>query len=447
MKAITRTRLSAPRIAFYGFLITSPLNLYGIGSGVFNYRFSRLFLVLTLVLMAFHSGINDRFILRKLQLYDVLVLLYAALAVMSGIYVTNYPAFFVRLFGLVECILILYVVRMQTTNLADFTTAIRVYVLSAIFVVFAAGYQLYGLWNSFDTALPFQSFLLFEKYEEILAAVGYFGGVTANFMRISSTFGEPNMMGGYCASILPFVVVLVLLELSVRRRLRAFAYSVLGFAVVLTLISAVSKAAVLCAVVSILTLAYLASPGLSRRQKRATVILSAGMFLALGGYVLAAKDLFTLRLELGYIGHIEHRAEALREFVERPLLGFGFGNYEFITTHTLPLTAMLELGILGGIVVALISVLPLFAVRRLKAAFSSKADRAFLLLFAASYASYCSILIGLYLYDYWIHPFTWISISMLMSMVSQLHSARAAAAGSSRAKNNRKWTYQPNTAS
>jgi hypothetical protein len=445
MNGPPRSWSTPTRVSFYCFLVASPLNLYGIGTGAFTYRFSRLLLVLTLGCLAIDSGINKRFVLRRLQLFDVLVLIYAALAVTSGLYVTNYSAFFARLFGLFECILILYVVRMQTTTLAELWKAVRVYVLSALFVVFAAGYQLYGLWHSFDAGLPFSSFLLYDKYEDVLGEVGHFGGVTADFMRISSTFGEPNMMGGYCASILPFIFVLALVQLSRKKSLSAAAYSLIGLGVVLTLISAVSKAAVLCVITSISVLVYLAFHTLTRKQKRVTILFCSSTLVAIVAYGLAAKDLFTQRLELGDSGHIAHRVEALHAFLTHPVLGFGYGNYEVISAHTLPLTALVELGISGGIIVSLISVVPLLSVRRFKDIASLGAERSRTLLFAACYASYCSVLIGLYLYDYWIHPFTWISISLLTSMVSQLRLAQAARFAGLPSTGSRTRIYQANT--
>jgi hypothetical protein len=436
------------RLCFCAFLLASPLNLYGFGAGAFTYRFSRLFLVLTFCCMALDAGANNRRLLKRLQLFDVCVLAYASLALLSGIYALNYSAYFARLFGLFEVMLILYVIRLLTTTLQTLQTAIKYYVLSATFVICAAFYQLYGLWHSFSAALPFQSFLLYDKYEEVLAEVGHFGGVTADFMRISSTFGEPDMMGGYCASILPFIVALVLIRLSERKHRAALGYALLGLGVVLTLISAVSKAAVLCVIASMSVFVYLIFPTLAKRQKRVAVTFCAGMLVSIFAYGFAARDLFIQRLELGDSGHLEHRMEALHAYLQHPLIGFGYGNYEVISAHTLPLTGLVELGVLGGIITFLLSVVPLLGLSRFRYLRSNNSEVVRLMLFAASYASYCSVLIGLYLYDYWIHPFTWISISLLMSMISQAATIQSADAFPPALRNDsRAWLYQPNTTS
>ena len=48
---------------FYMFLLTAPLNVYGLGTGLFNYRFSRIFLVLTVFAIVIANNLSINFCL------------------------------------------------------------------------------------------------------------------------------------------------------------------------------------------------------------------------------------------------------------------------------------------------------------------------------------------------------------------------------------------------
>lgn len=410
------------RFLFYGFLLTAPLNLYGLGSGLFSYRFSRIFLVgafACMVLRAVDEG-RTRFTIRLLA-YDKLLLGYASLALLSGIYVTSMSAYASRMFALVECLIIVFVIRQQTVGQKSLAAAIEVYALSTIGVTLGALYQVNNLINGAPgPALPFESLLMYQKYEDILSDSGYFGGVIEGFGRISSTFGEPNMMSGFCASVLPLVLLAALLKLSANRRAGALFFGVVGLGTILTMISAVSKAGLLSTVTGLSIFLALAFRTLTARQKRWILVLCAALALAVSAYVIVAGDLFALRLDLGDSGHAEHRLAAWNEYLRHPVIGLGFGNYEVVSAHTLALTALLELGIVGGILAVLLSVTPLLSLTRVNSTLliAEGSDR--WLTYAACYASYASILVGLYLYDYWLHPFTWISIGLLLSAISQI---------------------------
>lgn len=104
------------------------------------------------------------------------------------------------------------------------------------------------------------------------------------------------------------------------------------------------------------------------------------------------------------------------------LWGKGFGQYMGFSAHTIILTAFVELGLLGGILIVMMTIQPLKYVKYLSRLSSRmKYDpqvRNYLFLMSASFASFFAIVMGLHLYDYWIHPFTWISISLFISLVS-----------------------------
>jgi hypothetical protein len=414
-------------IFFYrAFLIAAPLNLYGLGTGIFNYRFSRIFLVFTLISMFVDSSLRNRIGNIKFHVYDILLFSYVILAIYSGVYVDNYTAYIIRLLGLLECVLIFYVIRLQTMNIFNLIRSVEIYVFSSIIVIFASLYQLYTIfYNPEKISLPFSYFLLHERYEIILTEAGHFGGVIDNFSRIYSTFGEPNMLAGYCASIIPFIIAITLFKLSKNNFVLVIPYILIGFGTILCMIATVSKSGLISSFFAVFILFYLLHNTLSKKQKRSLNIFLIGCFTAVVLYVSSANEIFIQRFDLDDSGHLEYRLNAYNTFVEKPLLGQGFGNYEFISAHTLPLTAMIELGFLGGVIVFIISLFPLFCIQKKDRKLLNKADPNYLLFFYACYSSYVAIFIGLYLYDYWIHPFTWITIGLLISIISQVKSLRS----------------------
>ena len=117
---------------FYMFLLTSPLNVYGLGSGVFNYRFSRIFLLLTVFAIVIERLLKMHNLLLKLRPFEYFVCIYCFLAFLSALYVPNYGAFATRFFGLIECILILYVVRIFTHEEGYWLKSVQIYLLSSI---------------------------------------------------------------------------------------------------------------------------------------------------------------------------------------------------------------------------------------------------------------------------------------------------------------------------
>jgi len=142
-------------------------------------------------------------------------------------------------------------------------------------------------------------------------------------------------------------------------------------------------------------------------------------------YGLISIDLILSRLELGDSGHMEYRLVALNDFLTGSwFIGEGFGQYNNISAHTIVLTALLELGLLGGIIVLMITLQPLWYSKyifELSSIIKNNLQvKSYLFFLSAGLASYVSIIIGLYLYDYWIHPFTWISISLFLSIVSRI---------------------------
>lgn len=409
---------------FFLFLLSAPLNLYGFCLPAFNLRFSRIFLILTVVGLILDYIVSIRPILIRLQPFDYMLGLYLLLALVSGVYVQDYGSFSTRIFGLAECILILYVVRLLTYESEMFTKSLHFYLLSSIFVILGAFYQLYSLRNNpGGLALPFPSILLTERYET-LTELEHFGGSFGGFLRASSTFGEPNMMAGYCSSMIPFAMAMLLTVYERRKRIISLGYALLVIGIAIAMISAVSKSGILTAFTAIITFVFIVSKILGPRQRHKIIFLLIISLLAVGIYAYYAKDFFLTRLELLDSGHFEYRMEAIQDFIEGSLLGTGYGNYKYVSAHTLLLTALLELGILGGLVMFFLSVLPIIYLRLGDGLFSmSERDqraRMHYFFYAGGFAAYISLIIGLYLYDYWLHPFTWIGIGFFLSIISRI---------------------------
>lgn len=413
-----------PNGLFYLFLLTAPLNVYGLGSGLFNFRFSRIFLVLTCFSIACELIIKRKTPSIRFQAYDYLIILYFFLVTLSGLYVENYKLFFVKWFGLVECLMILFVIRIFTNNIITFIKAVRVYVLSSILVILGAVSQLYFLRNDpFGYTLPFPSLLLADRYDTLYGA-GQFGGVFDQFTRVSSTFGEPNMMAGYFASIVPFTVIIILLKYNANEKVSSLGYGLLAVGGSVAMISAVSKSGFISTFIALIIVIVFNYKRLSLCQRVMLSFLFVLIFAAIFLYISSASELFSMRIEQKDSGHMDKRIEAFHDYLETPYFGVGLSNYKKLHGHTILLTALLELGILGGIAVFIITLFPFYYYKLIRKARSLGENHSvYAMLFSAAFASYAAIFIGLYLYDYWIHPFTWISIGFLVSLQAQISSS------------------------
>lgn len=412
---------------FYMFLLTSPLNVYGLGSGAFNYRFSRIFLIATVLAIVMERMARMRNFLFKMNPFECLIGVYAILAFASVFYVSDYSAFATRFFGLIECILILYVVRMFTYEEGYFVRAVQVYLLSSIAVLLASGYQVANFFiGTFDgTILPFPSLQLLDSYEE-LNNWAYFGGIAENATRVSSTFAEPNMLSGYCASLLPYAIVMLLVTNRYKIRQWCIYFNLfLLIGLVLMVIASVSKTGFLSMLLgAALTLKFIFKK-ISSRQKKWTVIVLGLIISCCVLYGLQFSDFIVMRISEGDSGHMEYTLNAWNDFINFSWWrGEGFGQYEYVSAHSIVLTALCELGLLGGFLMVIMTIHPLIYIKYLsflsrKMNYDHRVGNYFFLM-SACFASYVSILLGLYLYDYWLHPFTWISIALFMSMISHI---------------------------
>jgi len=415
---------------FYMFLLTVPLNVYGLGTGLFNYRFSRIFLVLTVFAIVMERLAMTRNLLLRLRPSEYLVGIYCFLAFLSAFYISNYGAFATRFFGLIECILMLYVIRMFTHEEGYWLKSVQIYLLSSIPVLLASLYQvihilrgnLYGTVLP-GTVLPFPSLQLLERYPELTNWV-YNSAIIGGAIRVSSTFADPNTLAAYCASLIPFAIVMV--HISNKNRITQWRNLFILFGLVAMIISSVSKSGFLSMILGILLTLKFAFMKFSIKQRVRMGIILTFLIVCCVIFVLQRIDLISHRLSLGDSGHIAYTLSAWNSFTEDlRLIGQGFGQYEYGSAHTIVLTALLELGILGAVLIFMITVQPLKYVKYLSR-LSSRMNydlriRNYFFLMSASLASFATIVLGLYLYDYWIHPFTWISISLLMSLVSHVH--------------------------
>jgi hypothetical protein len=411
---------------FYMFLLTSPLIAYGLGTGAFNYRFSRIFLILTVIAIVVERLIKKRILFFKLCPFEYLVGIYCLLALLSVLYVPQYDAFFQRFFGLIECILTLYVIRIFTYEEGYWLKSVQIYLLSSITVLLASLYQIVNVFrgNLGGGILPFPSIQLLERYGE-LKNWYYFGAITKGAIRVSATFIEPNILAGYCASLIPFAIVMVLISNKNRMlNRRSFLNLFILLGLVVMAIATVSKSGFLSVVLGILLTFIFTFKILSTKQKYWSFIVLTFIVVCSLLYGLQHIDLISKRLSLGDSGHMEYNINAWNDYIGAWFSGYGFGQYIGGSTHTIILTALYELGLPGGILMIMITLQPLSYVKYFSK-LSSKINydpraKNYLLLLSASLASFSAILLGLYLYDYWIHLFTWISISLLLSLVSHI---------------------------
>ena len=415
------------RALFYMFLLTSPLNVYGLGTGLFNYRFSRIFLIVTVFAIVIERLTKMRNFLFRLRPFEYLIGIYCFLAFSTVLYVSNYNAFVTRFFGLIECILILYVIRIFTHEEGYWLKAVQVYLLSSIAVFLASSYQVFNVLrgNLYGTILPFPSLQLLERYGE-LENWEYFGAIAEGGIRVSATFSEPNTMAGYCASLIPFAMVMVLMSNKKRTiQWRSFLNLFILLGLVVMVIATVSKTGFLSMVLGILLTVKFTFMKFSAKQKLwagavLTLIVICCVLYGMQFIVLIAN-----RLNLGDSGHMEYNLTAWNDYIGGSWLwGEGFGQYSLVSAHTIVLTALLELGLFGALLIFMITIQPLSYTKYLKRLsclmYNDLRMKYYYFFMSSSVASFCAILLGLYLYDYWMHPFTWISISLLISIVSRL---------------------------
>jgi hypothetical protein len=323
--------------------------------------------------------------------------------------------------------MILYVIRIITHEEGYWLKAIQIYLLSSIAVLLASSYQVFNVLkeNLYGTILPFPSIQLLERYGE-LENWEYFGAVTDGSIRVSSTFADPNTLAAYCASLIPFAMIMVLIYKSnIFIWKGSFTNLIILLGLVAMVIATVSKAGFLSMLVGIfLTLKFTFSK-LSGKQRRWAGIVLTLMFISFILYGIHNIALIQQRLSSGDSGHIEYRLTAWNIYISGSWLrGEGFGQYLYGSAHTIVLTALLELGVFGSLLVFIITIHPLSYLKYLKSLSSIMASdvriKYYYSFMSSSVASFCGILLGLYLYDYWMHPFTWISISFFLSIVSHI---------------------------
>lgn len=407
------------------FLLTSPLVVYGIGSGMFNVRFSRIFLILALIAITTERMVKNLFI--RFTPFEIMICLYWLVAFMSVLYVSDLAAFITRFFGLMECMIIFYIIRIFTCDEKYWLKSAQVYLLSSITVILASCYQAMHMFsgNLTETILPFPSLLLQDRYEE-LANWAYSGGMYDNATRLTSTFVESNILAGYCSSLAPFATVMSLI--CIQRgfvQMRSALYISILIMLALVVIAAVSKSGFITMTISILLTVSLVFKRIGRKQKTIVIAMLVIIMTCSTIYGFQISDLIVQRLSLGDSGHVEYRLSVWDEYINGSwLIGEGFGQYEKVSAHSVVLTALYEFGLFGGILAIAFTSQPLYYAKYISKLALRTArypgDRERLLLLSASFVSFVSVCLGLHLYDYWLHPFTWISIALFISQVSNI---------------------------
>jgi O-antigen ligase len=186
------------------------------------------------------------------------------------------------------------------------------------------------------------------------------GHVCRLMLRPYGTFPHPNVLGGFLAVTLPYLLFFILNGIKRRRRLIAYVFIPSFVFGICALIVTFGRSAWVAGVVGILLVVYnkfhTTNNGLYSKYRKA-ILLGALVLTVLGVYVVL-KDLqgtesVVIRNELN--------SAAIKMIWENPLFGVGWGNFltalpSYLTTrtiyflqpvHNIYLLVISQLGIIG----------------------------------------------------------------------------------------------------
>lgn len=380
-------------------IISSPLIVYGFPVFIFNMRTSRLFLALIIPLLILKIAQNPNLIKRdKVFTCGILPFL---IYTMASLFWMNPPfqgATLQRLGGLFEVVLVYSMLIVADLSAARFEKFIKVYLLSAILPLAIALWQLLNNFYHFSNAeVPFTNFVIAGRYSEIM--VRDYLLIGGDFSRLSSSFAEPTIFGCYLCSVLLF-------SFSLKFEKRSYRYMFLGFQVVTAVIMVLSfaKLAIICFVFGLVVLA-------KENRNYLKMLVAFFVTLILIALVMYLGNMFFLtdRL-LRETGHYRMLLESLNELKNINLfLGNGFGTIPGGSWHRFLISRVYESGLMGLVLVIAITIIPLLFYK-LRVVLKNE-----ILLKNVGLATVLAVLLGLHLYDYFIHLFPWIVIGMIAS--------------------------------
>lgn len=198
-----------------------------------------------------------------------------------------------------------------------------------VLIIVAFGTSLYAIFQFFSKDLYRVFHLYFGKIN-----IGPIEG-----SRPYSTFGHPNLLGGFCVFILPIIAVLLIRYFNQKHVVMGSYLTVAGILVLLALFLSRSRGAWIAMVleVSCLVLAYggrLLLPVVKKHLLLASILLTVCIGGAFG--LFSVVKTYTSLTDMTSLGtRVEYYQNILSMIRERPLFGYGFNTFN-VYYPTLP---------------------------------------------------------------------------------------------------------------
>ncbi|MFH1541075.1 MAG: hypothetical protein ABID79_04385 [Elusimicrobiota bacterium] len=381
---------------FYAIILMAPLVVYGVSIAGISVRPSRILIILIIPVLLLRIMKKPILIVRD-NFFIFGILPYLVYTTISVIWSPNVEtgASISRLGGLYEIIIIYIVFMAADLNAARFEKFVKYYVLSALIPLGCSMWQLLNNVLHFSqTELPFRNFLIEGKYTEVFE--GRYFVAAGEFSRLSATFAEPVIFGGFICSVLLLSFLLDYKNYFSLIIIRLF--QIVAFvAMVLT----ISKLALVTFTIGILFI--------SRKNKKYLLLFFAGLFIIMG--VMAYYNMLNVFDRIfSATGHYARLMESFEQIKDQNLItGEGIGSVPYGSFHRFVLSRFYESGIIGLIFVFFVSIIPF------KLLYRKITDVRLLKINNICVGVMFAILSGLHLYDYFIHLFTWIVIGAIMS--------------------------------
>ena len=376
-------------ISVAALIVFAPLLIYGADIYGINLRISRLIvLIFTPVLMIAICRAPEKIAADKL--FMLVLLPFYTYSLMSALWSNDFNGYMNRMAMLTEVYLIYIYVRYAGSSEGNNRHILNAYIYSAILPILIAYWQLSNVVFRFDDSeVPFTYLLISEKYNN-LESYGAFGSLDG-FSRLSSSFGEPNMFGGYLSTI-----ILLSFLFSARNRLQKNMLLFIQISAIMMLILTVSKSGILSFAIGYACIAFKI-----KKFRHWFKYIAATIFVMLVGLALLDYN-DTLNRFTDDTGHVDFMMGVLDSMANVNLwIGEGFGSYEFGSSHRFILTRIYEGGFFGLLFSIVLSIFPVVILCKMRN--TKKINEEKIIVLAAS----ISIIIGLNLYDYFIHVFPW----------------------------------------
>lgn len=374
-------------------ILVSPLIVYGYEFGGFSIRLSRLIILIIIPFLFFRITAKPQFILRdRFFTFGLLpFLVYSSIAL---VWASDPKEASFRLFSFFEMVLIYVAIIAANFDTAGFVRILKYYILSAVVPVTVSLWQIAnGLLQFSSSSLPFVGYLIPGKYSVLECRyfqIGY------GFSRLSSTFAEPNIFGGYLCSVLLLSLILV-----VKNTAFAVAFRVFQILLFLIMVLTLSKTALLAFFIGLFIICIKI-----KRFRNLLFYFFVLFFIIVGVFIYSGRTFLFERL-LCTSGHVEFASETISKLAQ---INYWAGDGMGTSKHIFILTRIFESGCFMGLIFSILVTLIPLTIYRLKSE-SYGAYRMKIICTGASLA----VVSGLYVYDYFVHMSTWVVIGLVMS--------------------------------